>query len=71
MTHVETKYLILTDNGYDATNVHYCDSKEELTRALRSKDYMHYSFPIQDVEVYEVACELTPTELLDIRGEGQ
>tara|TARA_R110000803_G_scaffold54211_1_gene110869 strand:+ start:570 stop:785 length:216 start_codon:yes stop_codon:yes gene_type:complete len=71
VTHVETKYLILTNNGYDDTSVHYCNSKEELTGALRSKDYFHYSFPIQEIEVYEVACELTQTELLDIRGEGQ
>ena len=34
MTH--SKYLMLTDNGYDATSVHYYDSKEELTGALRS-----------------------------------
>ena len=66
-----TKYLILTDNGYDATSVHYCDSKEELASALRSTDYMHFSFPIQEIEVYEVARELTPTELLDIRGDAK
>ena len=64
MTNV--KYLILRDNGYDATDVHYCDSKEELSSALRSKDYMHYSFPIHDIEVYEVARELTSKELLEI-----
>ena len=66
-----SKYLILTDNGYDDTTVHYCDSKEELTGALRSKDYLHYSFRIQEIEVYEVACELTPKELLDMRGKQQ
>ena len=69
MTH--SKYLMLTDNGYDATSVHYYDSKEELTGALRSSDYLHYSFPIQQIEVYEVARELTPKELLDMRGEKQ
>jgi hypothetical protein len=68
---METKYLILTDNGYDGTSVHYCYSEEELTKALRSKDYMRYNFPIQDVEVYEVARELPPTELLDMRGDAK
>ena len=68
MAHSE--YLILKYNSYDGPSIHYCDSKEELASALRSKDFMHYSFPLQDVEVYEVARELTSKELLDIR-EGK
>tara|TARA_R110000787_G_scaffold71774_1_gene159827 strand:- start:185 stop:391 length:207 start_codon:yes stop_codon:yes gene_type:complete len=68
---MKTKYLILTDNGYDGTNVNYCDSKKELRAALRAKDYGGFAFPIQEIEVYEVFGELTLAELLDIRGEKQ
>lgn len=68
-TMTDTKYLILADSGYDETSYYHCDSAEELTRALKSKDYFRYNFPIHEIEVYEVARELTQKELLDMRGE--
>jgi hypothetical protein len=65
---VRVKYLILKDDGYDGWNIHYCDSKEELGEALWATDYMHFIFPIRDIEVYEVTRELTVQELLEIRN---
>jgi len=68
---MSVKYLILKDDGYDGYSVNYCDSKKELGAALQATDYFHFSFPIEDIEVYEVTRELTPTELLDIKGASK
>jgi hypothetical protein len=63
-----TEYIIISDNYIDGSNVNYCDSEAELAGALRSLDGNHFSFPINNIEVFEVTRELTPQELLDIRG---
>ncbi len=65
---MEVKYLILKENGYDGWSVNYCDSKKKLNQALQSTDYVHFSFPIEEIEVYEVTRELTTKELLEIKG---
>jgi len=68
---MSVKYLILKDDGYDGCSVNYCDSKKELGLALWATDYFHFSFPIEDIEVYEVTRELTTEELLEIRGASK
>ena len=41
----------------------YCESYAELERMLKSTDGYHSSFPVDEIEVYEVARELPVTEL--------
>jgi hypothetical protein len=55
------------DNSYDGQSVNYCADIKELKRSLQSKNHMHYSFPVSEVEVLEVTMELTQAELVKIR----
>ena len=63
-------YLIIAENGYDASNVMHCESYAELERMLKSTDGYHSSFPVDEIEVYEVARELPVTELQRIKSKG-
>ena len=63
------KYLIISDNSYDANDIAYVDDIESLKEHLQSKDYgRRYQVDISDIEVYVVDKQLSIEELLVIRG---
>ena len=63
-------YLIITENGYDGSRVMYCESYAELECMLKSTDWNPSSFPVDEIEVYEVTRELPVTELLRLKEKG-
>ena len=63
------KYLIISDNSYDAQDVAYADDIDELKWYLQSKGYdRRYQLDVADIEVYVVDKQLSIEELLVIRG---
>jgi hypothetical protein len=66
---MDVKYLVLNSNCFEGYEVYHCDSKEDLAKLLRHKLHgVHFSLSVPDLDVFEVTRELTPQELLDIRG---
>jgi hypothetical protein len=66
----DQQYLIITDNSYDAQDVHYVDSTESLKRLLQSKGHGgRYYWPVSDIEVFAVHEPLTLEELATIKEQ--